>query len=544
MFSAARAHSRLHQAAAVALHNITVRVTDQQQLDGVLLYLGKHGQHVDSILLGVSENRDAAEPSLGLRELPPNLQLSSLQLLDLNLQLQPGHGFNGVLGAAAGSAALKRLTLSSSCTVCDELHLLDDAPADALAAALLQLPAGLEHLSICSVVQYGVGTPAVWVPLPTFFLQQLQQLTYLELAFNELRGAREGQLALQPLQRLTRLVDLRLTPFDPTTVLASMLSGTHNLTRLQLEGDRVGLDLRVESDVLAGKTQLQHLQLGWCTIMGGVAGAAQLLSHLQPLQQLTHVDLEHSEWEGHPTAAAFSALTASSKLQHLNISSCTLPAGVWQHVFPAARQLPHIQSLDVSGVRLPDRSPAPTPEGSRLVSCCRGLQSLKMQHLQYSAELLASLQGLSGLHTLRWDADPYSNAVGTLSTMPVEDLHMVCQLTGLQELSLAGFENETEELLQLTQLRQLTWLSCKGVLGDPLRFCFTQQVSSTMVNCPLACQLCLVAAALLAGCTGRYIWDPFWVGQQCCKVFASFHGICTSVGFCCAECCLFCIMLK
>jgi hypothetical protein len=40
------------------------------------------------------------------------------------------------------------------------------------------------------------------------------------------------------------------------------------------------------------------------------------------------------------------------------------------------------------------------PEGSRLISCCPGLQSLDMRDVPYSAELLASLQGLSGLHTL------------------------------------------------------------------------------------------------------------------------------------------------
>lgn len=40
--SAARTHSRLHQAAVEALSSITARV-DQQQADSVVRYLAKHG---------------------------------------------------------------------------------------------------------------------------------------------------------------------------------------------------------------------------------------------------------------------------------------------------------------------------------------------------------------------------------------------------------------------------------------------------------------------------------------------------------------------
>ena len=51
------------------------------------------------------------------------------------------------------------------------------------------------------------------------------------------------------------------------------------------------------------------------------------------------------------SAADFSALTASSKLQHLSLSRCWLPAGVWQHMFPAGRQLPQLRSLKITYVR-------------------------------------------------------------------------------------------------------------------------------------------------------------------------------------------------
>jgi hypothetical protein len=49
LFSAARAHSRLHQAAVAALHSVTVCCAQEKQLGGMLVFLRKHGQQVNSI---------------------------------------------------------------------------------------------------------------------------------------------------------------------------------------------------------------------------------------------------------------------------------------------------------------------------------------------------------------------------------------------------------------------------------------------------------------------------------------------------------------
>jgi hypothetical protein len=138
LFSAARAHSRLHQAAAAALHSITATVPDQQRVESVMLYLSKYSPRIDSLNL-TGEFHSAA----GLVQLPPNLRPSSLQLSCLNVQLMPGNGFQGVLGAADQIAALTELRLNS----CKMIVSTDDLPA-AAAAALSQLPAGLQHLSI------------------------------------------------------------------------------------------------------------------------------------------------------------------------------------------------------------------------------------------------------------------------------------------------------------------------------------------------------------------------------------------------------------
>ena len=151
-------------------------------------------------------------------------------------------------------------------------------------------------------------------------------------------------------------------------------------------------------------------------------------------------------WLDMAPASAYSALTASSKLQRLALHQCNLPAGVWQHMFPAGRQLPHLQELDISWVNYPD--PAAAPEGSCLVSCCPGVRVLHMQELECSAELLTPLTGLIGLRELSWGSDRRASA----------GLEVVCQLTGLERLSLRVYGEPGGLLLQLTQLQLLTHL--------------------------------------------------------------------------------------
>jgi hypothetical protein len=217
---------------------------------------------------------------------------------------------------------------------------------EALAAALAPLSAVLEHLSIANLPRYGhPDQPRLF---PTAMLQQMQQLTFLELAGITLQGPDEASPALQPLQALTRLVDLRLNNMGPrggenqSLVSDSMLSGMQHLTRLEL------CVVRLEAGPLAGKTNLQHLLVNpSCFVGGDVAGTAQLLSHLQHMQQLTHLaligvlqayEMEYGNpaddgsdsYQEHvdPPAAAYAALTASSKLQYLDIRLCSLPVGV------------------------------------------------------------------------------------------------------------------------------------------------------------------------------------------------------------------------
>ena len=441
LFSAARAHSRLHQLAVEALQRVTAQVSQQQQLHGVMAYLGQHGQDVDTLdLTGCWSEEGDRVLKVSLRQLPPQMQLSSLQFDKLRLQLQPENGAQGVLGsAAAPTAAVKQLRLRC-CEVIDDW-----------AALLPQLPAGLEHLSIVDLM----GASWNFIFVPTGMLQQLQHLTYLELGSIQTVGPDEARRGLQALQSLTQLVDFRLFNIMGT-VTPSLLSGMQHLTRLHLSEK-----LWVKPGALAGRTQLQHLRVSECHLWGA-AGVAQLLSNLQPMQQLLNLTLSRcllADHEGNAfPASAYAALTASSKLQHLDISHCRLLPGVWQHLFPTGRQLSNLRSLNVSGVLQASDGAAslyhPAPEGSSLVSCCPGLQSLKMWSLQCSAELLAPLTGLSGLHTLECE----------LGDATADVVQAVCRLTGLRELTVQGNGpmQQGGSLLHLTQLQQLTRLGYQG----------------------------------------------------------------------------------
>jgi hypothetical protein len=324
-------------------------------------------------------------------------------------------------------------------------------------------------------------------------LQHLQHLTFLELdSFLGTRAPDNKQPYLQQLQLNTVLRDLRLDPnageppgygwgakgrfrrprHDDTLVLnASMLSGARQLTRLQLS------KYQFETATLAGKTALQHLDLRKCRVTAGIAGLTQLLSHLQHMPLLTHLgirgclykqpaaqedavsdealwDSKHS-WQRDAFAAAYSALTVSSRLQHLDISKAFLPAGVWASILPAGRQLPELRTLKLAKVRqtlakrhvLYYESVSPL-QGARLVSCCPGLQYLDLTGWVCSEQLLAPLAGLRDLRTLLLDCEDPTGVV----------LEEVCQLTGLRELRFTRTGDSKPGILQLSRLRQLTCL--------------------------------------------------------------------------------------
>jgi hypothetical protein len=294
----------------------------------------------------------------------------------------------------------------------------------------------------------------------------LPLLTYVELALDRFLDSGNWQ----HLQELTALQDLRLSSVQPHAVQASVLSGLLLLTRLEVMSPRAITEdsydpSTFEPGVLDGKTQLQHLKLSDWSIAGGSAGISQLLCYLQQLKQLTCLDLEGGLYgEGpFPPAAAYSALTASSKLQRLCLVYITVPADVWQHVFPSdGKQLPNLRSLVIMNIKLASGADATAPKASSLVSRCPRLQSLHIRNVCTSAELLAPLTGLSSLSDLELCAgvtpDPLNPDPRWAPYAGLEGLEVVCQLTQLRRLTVHDISLDVQLLPQLTQLQQLTHL--------------------------------------------------------------------------------------
>ena len=171
LFRAARAHSKLHQAAVLAASSITA--SDRSQ-ESVLLYLSQHGENVNSIsfkktYVSFITGKAGRQPVAALRQLPSAVsKLTSLELDGMSLQLQPCSSYQGVLKAA--STALKKLRLSV-CTLLDGSEGLADA---------LSLLTGLEHLQIHPLSATRGRKRHVHIPLHVL-LPKLQWLTYLDL---------------------------------------------------------------------------------------------------------------------------------------------------------------------------------------------------------------------------------------------------------------------------------------------------------------------------------------------------------------------------
>jgi hypothetical protein len=441
---AASAHSKLHQAAftsetaaVLTAHSINPVLHDQQKMDQVLEYLGKYGQHIESLDLTGTRSRE--EPgwirfNTFLQQLPyDNMQnLRSLSCSNMRLQLLPGDGFHGVLGFGT---ALTQLQINS----CKVMEGMND-----LAEALLGLP-NLQHLSI---TQTYVGGTERRFPLPIVAIGTLQKLTHLVLAGDPLQDA-EG---LRHLQGLTNLQHVKLTGLQGA-IRASTLFAFEHLTHLEVapssDPDQATGSCRsgaFEPAAFAGMTQLQHVQLTNSSIVGGPAGVAELLSHLQ--QHLTQVKTFIVDKPAPVSLKSCVTLTASMQLQTVTISGKLSS----QQVLGIAKLFPHLRGLEVN---ICCSGRAPRLHTSRLVSCCPGLQQLVTPGFHYSAVELAQLSELSSL--TKMSLRPDSNAWDT-----------VCLMTHLRHLRVSvpdGRKGEELQLLrQLTQLQQLTCLDFRG--GD------------------------------------------------------------------------------
>jgi hypothetical protein len=234
---------------------------------------------------------------------------------------------------------------------------------------------------------------------------------------------------LPGIERLTALQDLELLGCEVQP--ACLLRVATGMTRLSLES----LTLQPE-----------HVQ------QEGVLGASQLLQLLARLPVLQELVLGDVDGDWPQQLSLYSALTASSSLQVLNINGCDIHHAAWQHVFPAGRKLQHLHTLTTYECCTEEDPSFHCADFPHIIRCCPGLKSL-----DHGPTTDAQLESLGALTTLtRLELGPVSQrAVGA-----------VTGLTQLQDLKLhlaAAADDEAElglrDLIPLTTLTRLTKLS-------------------------------------------------------------------------------------
>jgi len=443
-----------HAAAVAATKSISiVPIKTQARCDDVIEWLRRHGS-------GVTALKAQCTGGLGpflLARLPCPLLLD----VDLfGLSLQPGF--------LTACTSLTRLLLSN-CGVEDSPHATSSADGNLLMQ--LSVLTSLQHLGLSSVSGGRSATKpyGTVIELPSSLLCRLP-LTYLQLGYLEV----QSDAALQHLSALTALqhLDLGLWGHGPQPLTAAALTGMQHLQHLTafefspfsdpwvidlhsmpaltaLTALRVLRLLRstsIDPAVLAGFRQLQQLELT-CSKTWDAEVSAALLAAVGQQPQLTLLQLRPGYVWSTSSAAAFSALTASSHLQHLEVLWCDLPVGAWQHMFPPNRCLPELRHLCLRGDQNEFCSVQQLSHGDvqAMASCCPALVSLELgRQLAVTAAPLGVLTALTSL----WIRACFQENAPTLA-----------QLTGLQRLLLCAHEPGEQvtvsRLLELTVLQQL-----------------------------------------------------------------------------------------
>jgi len=456
-----------HAAAVAATSSLGIMsMSSQAQCDQLEEWLQRHGGSISAMEVQVQVD---FQHVVSLASLPCPL------LRDLNLSvvaLQPG-----VFSTCTG---LTRLLLES-CIVEDSPQATSGADSNPLMQ--LSVLSSLQHLNLGRVFARGSATSVTGalLEIPSSLLSQLVQLTYLKLGLCQV----QSDAALQHLSALSALqhldLNLRMRSWGLQPLTAAVLTGLQHLQQLtalhlwavpwainlhslpavtMLTALRV-LQLQstsVNPAVLAGFSQLQWLGL-ICHDPWSAQGCARVLAAVGQQAQLTRLQLCAHSSSRAPSAAAYSALTASSCLQLLSLASCQLPVGAWQHMFPPKKCLPELRALwwqsEDNGAERTLLSPA---DMQAMVSCCPALSDLGLGS-QLAVSTAAPLQQLTGLTHLSISASFQDNAPS------------IARLTGLQRLSLnaqqAGDQVTASGLLQLTVLQQLRDMIVTGAACDP-----------------------------------------------------------------------------
>jgi hypothetical protein len=389
---------KLAAAAAAATKELQLSNINQQQADALALWLAKHSSKVlSSVDIRGSTDRDPAQLHGVRLDLPVDklVQLKTMKLSSLNLQQ-----YSTVSGRIIDFRAIRQLGMLSGLQ-----HLeLSRLPAPT--------PTGHDTLLTAAAMAYSAALSTA--------LGQLTQLTALTLSTDcswWLPGtAMAPGSSLSQLQRLTlEGVGTTWQPMQqealPSSLVSLSIRAAHIYGSSGWEGvtwklpvlKRLYLDETfAHENVLLGMPLLDSLE--WHASLDDqrlVSIVLHVLSWAQ-LQHLTKLCLPGIKDE--TAAPEYAALTASSQLEHLQLFDCIIPPAAAQFMFPAGRCLPHLRTVDISGMFAGPGMCALTlgaGDAGRLAACCPGLQSLsRLELAAVSAAKLHPLLQLSALTKL------------------------------------------------------------------------------------------------------------------------------------------------
>jgi hypothetical protein len=297
----------------------------------------------------------------------------------------------------------------------------------AAACQALQTLHGLTHLEL---QQMGSALQG-----PQQHLSHLKNLQVLSLSF---AGGEHCPAGLQHLQRLSRLSFLgRVSITQAHSSSIGRLTGLRDLTLK---------DCEVEAGALSDVTALQHACLQGVTWRS----AAALEQWLAQQRHLTRLEGGLS----YEPADIFAAVTASTTLQELDLSSSYLASAAWQHMFPAGRQLLHLHTLWLgwSGYNI---AVAGAAEVASLVQCCPALRSLQACHVLPVEPSLSRLQHLTCLHALQAQGAAQALSLGSLTLL--RQLKLSNNHAGQAK---KWKRQDLQPLLQLPHLTNLSIIAC------------------------------------------------------------------------------------
>lgn len=185
----------------------------------------------------------------------------------------------------------------------------------------------------------------------------------------------------------------------------------------------------LQAALLSAFTNLEHLVLHFAAVVPYQTGTQDLLTLLPQLQQLTALELRMAHClKARYLRTSLTALTASTRLQCLNLDCTLFPSKAWQHVFAPSNtvgnRLPQLEGLSLWNIE-PSLS---VSDIECIVRCCPNLKAFSFQGAGKMAAILPAdavplLKGLTKMHTTHVN-DDFVQAV-------------VQQLSGLRDLELA-----------------------------------------------------------------------------------------------------------